>query len=150
MPPVSRARGSGATAVGVVGVVDVASTREWPKNSYDETGLDAPLPQHHSLPHRHPHAVRVYRAPGALSGPCARLLRRVPRTPVPRVHGSGARPEDQDFLGKLVTAGYATPITPGALHRGRLYHVQYKPLYEAIGEPNNRHRKNKTFGVTPR
>ena len=47
----------------------------------------------------------------------------------------------QDFLAKLVTAGYATPITPGALHRGRLYHVQYKPLYEAIGEPNNRNRR---------
>jgi hypothetical protein len=46
-----------------------------------------------------------------------------------------------DFLTKLVRDGYATPITPGALHRGRLYHVQFKPLYEAIGEPNNRHRK---------
>jgi len=52
----------------------------------------------------------------------------------------------QDFLAKLVTAGYATPITPGALHRGRLYHVQYKPLYEAIGEPNNRHRKAASLG----
>jgi hypothetical protein len=51
-----------------------------------------------------------------------------------------------DFLGKLVAAGYATPITPGALHRGRLYHVQYKPLYEAIGEPNNRHRKTASLG----
>ena len=51
-----------------------------------------------------------------------------------------------DFLAKLVTAGYATPITPGALHRGRLYHVQYKPLYEAIGEPNNRHRKAASLG----
>jgi hypothetical protein len=51
-----------------------------------------------------------------------------------------------DFLGKLVTGGYATPITPGALHRGRLYHVQYKPLYEAIGEPNNRNRKRTSLG----
>ena len=41
----------------------------------------------------------------------------------------------------LKTRGYATAITPGALHRGRLVHVQYKPLYEAIGEPNNRNRK---------
>ena len=31
-----------------------------------------------------------------------------------------------DFLAKLVSEGYATPIVPGALHRGRLYHVQYK------------------------
>ena len=52
----------------------------------------------------------------------------------------------QDFLAKLVNAGYATPITPGALHRGRLFHVQYKPLYEAIGEPNNRHRKAASLG----
>jgi hypothetical protein len=51
-----------------------------------------------------------------------------------------------DFLAKLVTGGYATPITPGALHRGRLFHVQYRPLYEAIGEPNNRHRKPASLG----
>jgi hypothetical protein len=51
-----------------------------------------------------------------------------------------------DFLSKLVDGGYATPITPGALHRGRLYHVQYKPLYEAIGEPNNRHRRPASLG----
>ena len=31
-----------------------------------------------------------------------------------------------DFLAKLVTAGYATAVTPGALHRGRLFHVQFK------------------------
>jgi hypothetical protein len=51
-----------------------------------------------------------------------------------------------DFLAKLVNGGYVTPITPGALHRGRLFHVQYKPLYEAIGEPNNRHRKTASLG----
>jgi hypothetical protein len=51
-----------------------------------------------------------------------------------------------DFLSKLVGDGYATRITPGALHRGRFYHVQYKPLYEAVGEPNNRHRKAASLG----
>ena len=51
-----------------------------------------------------------------------------------------------DFLAKLVGGGYARVITPGALHRGRLFHVQYKPLYEAIGEPNNRHRKPASLG----
>ena len=51
-----------------------------------------------------------------------------------------------DFLAKLVGRRYATVITPGALHRGRLFHVQYKPLYEAIGEPNNRHRKPASLG----
>jgi hypothetical protein len=51
-----------------------------------------------------------------------------------------------NFLAKLVSEGYATPIVPGAVHRGRLYHVQYKPLYEAIGEANNRHRKPASLG----
>src|SRR5262249_59697140 len=50
------------------------------------------------------------------------------------------------FLAKLIAQGYATPVMPGAVHRGRLYHVQYKPLYEAIGEPNNRHRKAASLG----
>ncbi len=51
-----------------------------------------------------------------------------------------------DSLAKLVNAGHATPIMPDAVHRGRFYHVQYKPLYEAIGEPNNRHRKAASLG----
>ena len=51
-----------------------------------------------------------------------------------------------DFVRKLIDRGYVTVITPGALHRGRLYHLQYKPLYEAIGEPNNRNRRPATMG----
>ena len=51
-----------------------------------------------------------------------------------------------DFVAKLVERDYVTVITPGRLHRGRLFHVQYKPLYEAIGEPNNRHRKPASLG----
>src|ERR1700736_6585486 len=58
------------------------------------------------------------------------------------VHGQ----KSHDFLSRLVGRGYATAITPGALHRGRLFHVQYKPLYEAIGEPNNWHRKPASLG----
>jgi hypothetical protein len=58
------------------------------------------------------------------------------------VHGQ----KTHDFLAKLVADGYATAITPGALHRGRFYHVHYKPLYEAIGEPNNRHRRPASLG----
>jgi hypothetical protein len=58
------------------------------------------------------------------------------------VHGR----KTQEFLAGLVDRGYATAITPGALHRGRLYHVQFKPLYEAIGEANNRHRKPASLG----
>ena len=51
-----------------------------------------------------------------------------------------------DFLQKLIDRSYVTVITPGALHRGRLFHVQYKPLYEAIGEANNRHRRPASLG----
>lgn len=58
------------------------------------------------------------------------------------VHGQ----KTHDFLAKLVNAGYATAITPGALHRGRLFHVQYKPFYKAIGDPDNRHRKPASLG----
>ena len=70
------------------------------------------------------------------------FLERQYRTFTGLAHGQ----KTHDFLAKLVTAGYATANTPGALHRGRLYHVQYKPLYEAIGEPNNRHRKPASLG----
>lgn len=43
-----------------------------------------------------------------------------------------------DFVRKLIDCGYVTVIKPGGLHRSRLFHVHFKPLYEAIGEANNR------------
>jgi hypothetical protein len=58
------------------------------------------------------------------------------------VHGQ----KTHDFVRRLIDRGYVTVITPGALHRGRLFHLQYKPLYEAIGEPNNRNRRPATMG----
>jgi hypothetical protein len=58
------------------------------------------------------------------------------------VHGQ----KTQDFLHKLVARGYARPIQVGALRRGRLYHVTYKPLYASIGEEDNRHRKVTSLG----
>jgi len=51
-----------------------------------------------------------------------------------------------DFLKTLTDRRYVTVITPGRVHQGRLFHVQYKPLYEAIGETNNRHRKPASTG----
>jgi hypothetical protein len=54
--------------------------------------------------------------------------------------------KSHDFVAQLVGRGYATAIVPGALHRGRLFHVQFKPFYEAIGEPDNRHRKPGPLG----
>jgi hypothetical protein len=53
------------------------------------------------------------------------------------VHGQ----KTHDFLTRLVERKIAKPIMTGPLHRGRLFHVQYKPLYAAIGETDNRHRK---------
>jgi hypothetical protein len=51
-----------------------------------------------------------------------------------------------DFLARLVDRQYATPIATGAPHRGRLYHLHYKPLWAAIGEPDSRFRKPATLG----
>lgn len=51
-----------------------------------------------------------------------------------------------DFIRKLIDRNYVTAITPGALHRGRLFHLHFKPLYGAIGEANNRNRRPATLG----
>ncbi|MBW8868222.1 MAG: hypothetical protein JF610_12995 [Acidobacteria bacterium] len=53
------------------------------------------------------------------------------------VHGQ----KTHDFLERLTTGGMAKAIAVGPLHRGRLFHVHHKPLYAAIGETDNRHRK---------
>ena len=53
------------------------------------------------------------------------------------VHGQ----KSTDFLKALVERRFATPISTGKLHRGRMFHVHYKPLWAAIGEPDNRFRK---------
>jgi hypothetical protein len=50
------------------------------------------------------------------------------------------------FLTTLIDRGFATPITPGALHRGKIFHLHHKPLYAAIGEPDNRHRRSTSLG----
>ena len=51
-----------------------------------------------------------------------------------------------DFLRRLIERGYARPIPTGARHRGRLFHVHHKPLYAAIGQTDNRHRKPAAMG----
>jgi hypothetical protein len=45
-----------------------------------------------------------------------------------------------DFFRLLVDRGYATAHSCRH-NRARIFHIQYKPLYAAIGEPDNRHRK---------
>ena len=52
----------------------------------------------------------------------------------------------REFVGRLVGRGFATAVTPGSVRRGRIYHLHHRPLYEAIGEMNNRHRKPQTIG----
>ena len=45
-----------------------------------------------------------------------------------------------DFFRRLVDRGYATAHSCRN-NSARLFHVQYKPLYAAIGDPDSRHRK---------
>lgn len=51
-----------------------------------------------------------------------------------------------DFLHRLVERGHARPIATGAPHRGRLFHLHHKPLYAAIEQADNRHRKPMAIG----
>jgi hypothetical protein len=46
-----------------------------------------------------------------------------------------------DFVEKLLARRFATATTFGRQQRARIFHVHYKPLYAAIGERDNRHRK---------
>ena len=52
----------------------------------------------------------------------------------------------REFMTRLVARGFARAIEPGPVRRGRLYHVHHKPLYEAIGQADNRHRRLRTIG----
>jgi hypothetical protein len=45
-----------------------------------------------------------------------------------------------DFFQKLVDSGYATKRRCGH-NTARLYHIHHRPLYDAIGEANNRYRR---------
>ena len=58
------------------------------------------------------------------------------------VHGQ----KTTDFLRKLIDEKLAVAVSSGALHRGRLIHVRHKPLYAAIGQVDNRHRKPAELG----
>jgi hypothetical protein len=58
------------------------------------------------------------------------------------VRGQNSR----EFVARLVARGIARAIEPGAVRRGRLYHVHHKPLYDAIGQVDNRNRRLRTIG----
>lgn len=50
------------------------------------------------------------------------------------------------FFGKLIAGGFATTDLVAPAHAGRIYHVQYKPWYRAIGEPDHPHRRAMSVG----
>ena len=86
--------------------------------------------------------LRLHRASGAVPAERAAALGRLRRAPgtcgfAGIVHGQ----KSTDFIRALVERRFATPITTGKLHRGRMFHVHYKPLWAAIGEPDSRFRK---------
>lgn len=51
-----------------------------------------------------------------------------------------------DFVEKLLARRLATATTLGCQQRARVFHVHHKPLYAAIGEPDNRNRKQVAIG----
>jgi hypothetical protein len=51
-----------------------------------------------------------------------------------------------DFLERLLAARFATACHVGRTGRTRIFHVHHKPLYAAIGEPENRNRKPIAIG----
>ena len=58
---------------------------------------------------------------------------------------TGIRRETRDFSHDLVAKRHATGY-PCARRGARVYHVHAKRLYDAIGEPNNRHRRPMALG----
>ena len=45
----------------------------------------------------------------------------------------------------LIVRRFVTPIELGSTGRTRIFHVHHKPLYAAIGEPDNRNRRRVTI-----
>ena len=60
--------------------------------------------------------------------------------------GTARGQNSREFVARLVTRGFARAIVPGPVRRGRLYHVHHKPLYEAIGLPDDRNRRLHSIG----
>ena len=52
----------------------------------------------------------------------------------------------REFVARLVARGFVRAVEPRPVRRGRLYHVHHKPLYEAIGQGDNRNRRLHTIG----
>ena len=50
-----------------------------------------------------------------------------------------------DLVEKLLVRRLVTAIELGSTGRTRIFHVHHKPLYAAIGEPDNRNRRRVTI-----
>jgi hypothetical protein len=50
------------------------------------------------------------------------------------------------FFDRLITRGFATTDLVASAHAGRIYHLQYKPWYRLLGEPDHRHRRAMSVG----
>jgi len=46
----------------------------------------------------------------------------------------------------LITGGFATTELSAPAHAGQIFHLQYKPWYRALAEPDHRHRKAMSVG----
>jgi hypothetical protein len=51
-----------------------------------------------------------------------------------------------DFIEKLLVRRFVTAIRLGSTGRKKIFHVHHKPLYRAIGEPDNRNRRPVMLG----
>ena len=60
--------------------------------------------------------------------------------------GTARGQNSREFVAHLVARGFARAIEPGPVRRGRLYNVHHKPLYEAIGQADNRNRRLHSIG----
>jgi len=52
----------------------------------------------------------------------------------------------QAFFARLIAGGFANTDLVAPAHAGRLYHLQYKPWYRLLGEPDHRHRRPMSVG----
>ena len=85
--------------------------------------------------------VRLHRAAGAVPAERLAALGRLRRAPVLHASPASSMARRARTSSRLVERRFATPIATGKLHRGRMFHVHYKPLWAAIGEPDSRFRK---------
>ncbi|MFN2444510.1 MAG: hypothetical protein ABR606_02805 [Vicinamibacterales bacterium] len=60
--------------------------------------------------------------------------------------GTARGQNSREFVGRWVARGFARAIEPGPVRRGRLCPVHHKPLYEAIGLPDDRNRRLQSMG----